>query len=175
MCHAIPPASNTLPAEFQGEPSPLAPHALEITAVGIPGHRFIPEPYRYGKPALVGGSPSLPCCCETKRQLEMGKLLKKLSRFNAMMINDFDYVKQDRDAMEVLFTLLAHRCERGGMLITSNLPFSKWEVIFKNPMTTAAAIDPLVHHSIVLELNAAGFERPLTRSPSMWRTSECSG
>ena len=68
------------------------------------------------------------------------KLLKKLSRFDALMIDDFGYVKQDRDEMEVLFTLLAHRYERGSMLITSNLPFSKWEVIFKDPMTTAAAI-----------------------------------
>jgi len=92
-----------------------------------------------------------------KRDLELDKLLKKLSRFDALMIDDFGYVKQDRDEMEVLFTLLAHRYERGSMLITSNLPFSKWEVIFKDPMTTAAAIDRLVHHSIVLELNVPSY------------------
>jgi DNA replication protein DnaC len=92
-----------------------------------------------------------------KRDLELDKLLKKLSRFDALMIDDFGYVKQDRDEMEVLFTLLAHRYERGSMLITSNLPFSKWEVIFKDPMTTAAAIDRLVHHSIVLELNVSSY------------------
>ena len=66
-------------------------------------------------------------------------------------------VKQDRDEMEVLFTLLAHRYERGSMLITSNLPFSRWEVIFKDPMTTAAAIDRLVHHSVVVELNVPSY------------------
>ena len=55
--------------------------------------------------------------------------------------------------MEVLFTLLAERYERGSVLLTSNLPFSKWEGIFKDPMTTDAAIDRLVHHSIILELN----------------------
>lgn len=92
-----------------------------------------------------------------KRDLELDKLLKKLSRFDALMIDDFGYVKQDRDEMEVLFTLLAHRYERGSMLITSNLPFSKWEVIFKDPMTTAAAIDRLVHHSVVLELNVPSY------------------
>jgi DNA replication protein DnaC len=92
-----------------------------------------------------------------KRGLELDKLLKKLSRFDALMIDDFGYVKQDRDEMEVLFTLLAHRYERGSMLITSNLPFSKWEVIFKDPMTTAAAIDRLVHHSVVLELNVPSY------------------
>jgi DNA replication protein DnaC len=92
-----------------------------------------------------------------KRELELDKLLKKLSRFEALMIDDFGYVKQDRDEMEVLFTLLAHRYERGSMLLTSNLPFSKWEGIFKDPMTTAAAIDRLVHHSVVLELNGPSY------------------
>jgi DNA replication protein DnaC len=92
-----------------------------------------------------------------KKELELDKLLKKLSRFEVIMIDDFGYVKQDREEMEVLFTLLAHRYERGSMLITSNLPFSKWEVIFKDPMTTAAAIDRLVHHSVVLELNVPSY------------------
>ena len=55
--------------------------------------------------------------------------------------------------MEVLFNLLAHRYERGSVMITSNLAFSEWDKIFKDPMTTAAAIDRVVHHSVVLELN----------------------
>jgi len=55
--------------------------------------------------------------------------------------------------MEVLFTLLAERYEHGSVLVTSNLPFSKWEQIFKDPMTTAAAIDRLVHHCVIVELN----------------------
>jgi len=59
--------------------------------------------------------------------------------------------------MEVLFTLLAERYERGSVLLTSNLPFSKWELIFKDPMTTAAAIDRLVHHSVILELNVGSY------------------
>ena len=93
----------------------------------------------------------------SKRDLELDKMLKKLSRFDTIMIDDFGYVKQDRDEMEVLFTLLAHRYERGSLLITSNLPFSKWDIIFKDPMTTAAAIDRLVHHSVVLELNVPSY------------------
>jgi DNA replication protein DnaC len=88
-----------------------------------------------------------------KRELELDKLLKKLSKFDVVMIDDFGYVKQNRDEMEVLFTLLAYRYERGSMLITSNLPFSKWDIVFKDPMTTALAIDRLVHHSVVVELN----------------------
>ena len=59
--------------------------------------------------------------------------------------------------MEVLFTLLADRYERTSIMITSNLPFSKWEQIFKDPMTTAAAIDRLVHHSVILELNLPSY------------------
>ena len=66
-------------------------------------------------------------------------------------------MQQDREEMEVLFTLLAERYERGSIILTSNLPFSKWEKIFKDPMTPAAAIDRLVHHSIILELNVASY------------------
>lgn len=92
-----------------------------------------------------------------KTELQLDKLLKKLSRYEALMIDDFGYVKQDREEMEVLFTLLAYRYERGSVLLTSNLPFSRWEIIFKDPMTTAAAIDRLVHHSVVLELNVPSY------------------
>lgn len=92
-----------------------------------------------------------------KRELELDKLLKKLSGYEVLMIDDFGYVKQDREEIEVLFTLLAYRYERSSVLLTSNLPFSKWEFIFKDPMTTAAAIDRLVHHSVVLELNVPSY------------------
>ena len=66
-------------------------------------------------------------------------------------------MQQSREEMEVLFTLLAERYERGSVLLTSNLHFSKWEDIFKDPMTTAAAIDRLVHHCIILELNIPSY------------------
>ena len=59
--------------------------------------------------------------------------------------------------MEVLFTLLAERYERRSVIITSNLVFSKWDKIFKDPMTTAAAIDRLVHHATILELTGKSF------------------
>lgn len=92
-----------------------------------------------------------------KRDLELDKLLKRLAKYEAIMIDDFGYVKQDREEMEVLFTLLAQRYEQGSVFITSNLPFSQWESIFKDPMTTAAAIDRLVHHSVILELNVSSY------------------
>lgn len=93
----------------------------------------------------------------SKRDLLLPKALKKLSSYDVLMIDDLGYVQQSREEMEVLFTLLADRYERGSVMITSNLPFSGWESIFKDPMTTAAAIDRLVHHSIILELNLASF------------------
>lgn len=98
-----------------------------------------------------------------KQELILDKILKRLGRFDVLMIDDFGYVKQNRDEMEVLFTLLAHRYERGSVLITSNLPFSKWEMIFKDPMTTAAAIDRLVHHSVILELNVPSYRAEQAR------------
>ena len=92
-----------------------------------------------------------------KRDLRLEQTLKRLGRYDALIIDDLGYVQQDRQEMEVLFTLLAHRYERGSVLITSNLPFSQWEAIFKDPMPTAAAIDRLVHHSVILELNLPSF------------------
>ena len=92
-----------------------------------------------------------------KRDLKLAQEFKKMNKFDAIVIDDIGYVQQDREEMEVLFTLLAERYERGSVMITSNLPFSKWEKIFKDPMTTAAAIDRVVHHSVILELNIPSY------------------
>jgi DNA replication protein DnaC len=92
-----------------------------------------------------------------KRDLRLAKVIKKLLRFDGLIIDDLGYVQQSREEMEVLFTLLAERYERGSVMLTSNLPFSKWEQIFKDAMTTAAAIDRLVHHSVILELNVPSY------------------
>jgi DNA replication protein DnaC len=92
-----------------------------------------------------------------KRDLKLAQELKKMNKFDAIVIDDIGYVQHDREEMEVLFTLLAERYERGSVMITSNLPFSKWEKIFKDPMTTAAAIDRVVHHSVILELNIPSY------------------
>ena len=92
-----------------------------------------------------------------KRDLKLSRVLKRMSQCEVLLIDDIGYVQQSREEMEVLFTLLAERYERGTVMLTSNLPFSKWETIFKDPMTTAAAIDRLVHHSVILELNIASY------------------
>jgi DNA replication protein DnaC len=92
-----------------------------------------------------------------KQELKLTRRLKKLSKYTAVILDDIGYVQQSREEMEVLFTLLAERYERGSVMITSNLPFSKWEAIFKDPMTTAAAIDRLIHHCVIIELNISSY------------------
>lgn len=87
-----------------------------------------------------------------KRELLLEKELMQLDRFDVVILDDIGYVQQDRDEMEVLFTFLAQRYERKSVMITSNLVFSEWGRIFKDPMTTAAAIDRLVHHATILEM-----------------------
>jgi len=92
-----------------------------------------------------------------KRDLTLKVLLKRLARWEVLVLDDLGYVQQSREEMEVLFTLLAERYERGSVLVTSNLPFSKWEQVFKDPMTAAAVIDRLVHHSVIMELNVSSY------------------
>lgn len=92
-----------------------------------------------------------------KRDLTLEKELRRLDRFDVVILDDLGYVQQDRDEMEVLFTFLGERYERRSVVITSNLVFSQWDRIFKDPMTTAAAIDRLVHHSTILELTGSSY------------------
>jgi DNA replication protein DnaC len=90
-----------------------------------------------------------------KRDLRLEQELRKLDRYDALILDDIGYVAQSREEMEVLFTLLAERYERRSVLISSNLVFSQWDQIFKDPLTTMAAVDRLVHHSIILEFDGA--------------------
>jgi DNA replication protein DnaC len=99
-----------------------------------------------------------------KRDLKLPRLLKRLSKYEAVILDDIGYVQQNRQEMEILFTFLAERYERGSVMLTSNLPFSKWESIFKDPMTTAAAIDRLVHHSVIVELNLPSYRLETSRN-----------
>jgi len=92
-----------------------------------------------------------------KKDLRLEQALKRLDRFHAVLLDDIGYVQQDRDEMEVLFTFLGERYERRSVMITSNLVFSQWDKIFKDTMTTAAAIDRVVHHSTILEMTGKSF------------------
>ena len=86
-----------------------------------------------------------------KRDLKLPQAINRLQRFDAVVIDDIGYVQQSREEMEVLFHFLAERYEKKSVVITSNLVFSQWDQIFKDPMTTMAAVDRLVHHSTIVE------------------------
>jgi DNA replication protein DnaC len=105
-----------------------------------------------------------------KRDLKLSRVLKRLSGYEVLILDDLGYVQQSREEMEVLFTLLAERYERGSVLLTSNLPFSGWEAIFKDAMTTAAAIDSLVHHCVIVELNIASYRAEQAKKAKQGRS-----
>jgi len=136
-----------------------------VLAFGKPGSGKSHLIFALGQELIQQGRRVLATTCSllvqqlliAKRDLKLARVLKRLTKYDALIIDDIGYVQQDREEMEVLFTLLAERYERGSVMITSNLPFSKWEEIFKDPMTTAAAIDRLVHHSVILELNLPSY------------------
>ena len=109
-----------------------------------------------------------------KRDLKLNAMLKRLDRFEAVIIDDISYIPQDREETDVLFVLLAERYEHRSLVITSNLPFSQWDKVFKDSVTTMAAVDRVVHHATVLELNgesyraqAAGRRNKRHGSPSL--------
>lgn len=87
-----------------------------------------------------------------RRDLCLPKVLRSLDVFDVIILDDLGYVQQTADEAEVLFTLMAERYERRSLIITSNLVFSEWGRIFKSPMMTAAAIDRLVHHAVIIEI-----------------------
>lgn len=92
-----------------------------------------------------------------KRDLELPRALRKLDRFDVLILDDLGYLKQRANEAEVLFTLIAERYERRSIIITSNMVFSQWEEIFQSPMATAAAIDRIVHHSVITEFDVPSY------------------
>ena len=127
------------------------------------GHELV----RQGHPVLFAPVASLvERLLQAKRDLSLSRELRKLDRISCLILDDIGYVQHDRAEMEVLFALLAQRYERKSVMIASNLVFSQWDRIFKDAMTTAAAIDRVVHHSIILELNVASYRAEAARKRS---------
>lgn len=141
--------------------------AVNVLAVGKPGtgkshlaaavgHELVAQ----GQPVLWTSTAQLvQRLLAAKRDLRLPQLLSQLDRFACVILDDIGYVQHDRDEMEVLFTLLAERYERRSVIITTNLVFSDWTRIFKDPMTTMAAVDRVVHHSVILDLMAVASYR----------------
>ena len=92
-----------------------------------------------------------------KRDLDLPRMLRKLDNYDLLIIDDLGYLPQGAEESEVLFTLIAERYERRSLGITSNPVFSEWEKVFANPMATAAAIDRIVHHSVILEFDLPSY------------------
>jgi len=151
-----------IPALCKGE---FVEKAINVLAFGLPGrgkthvvsaigHELIQQGYRvYFTPTFRLVQRLL----VAKRDLTLDKELRRLDRFAVVILDDIGYVQQDREEMEVLFTFLAERYERRSVMITSNLVFSQWDKIFKDSMTTACAIDRVVHHSVILEMTGLSY------------------
>jgi len=139
--------------------------AVNVLAFGLPGTGKSHAACALGQVLIEAGHAVLftptfqlvQALLVAKRELELSRALRMLDRFALVILDDIGYVQQSPEEMEVLFTLLAERYERRSTLITSNLVFSQWDRIFQNPMTTAAVIDRLVHHSVILEFDVPSY------------------
>jgi DNA replication protein DnaC len=160
--------------------------AINVVAAGQPGvgkshllaalgHELILQ----GHPVLWTSTASLvQRLLAAKRDLRLPQVLAQLDHFACLILDDIGYVQHDRDEMEVFFTLLAERYERRSVAISTNLVFSDWTRIFKDPLTTLVAIDRVVHHSVILDLMAlesyrakAATDQRKATQPTTTRTS----
>lgn len=107
-----------------------------------------------------------------KSKMSINNLIKKLDRYEVLIIDDISYIPYERAESDVLFVLLAERYEQRSIVITSNLVFSGWGQIFKDEMSTNAAIDRLVHHSTILELNSESYRIKAAKDKGQYLSSE---
>jgi len=107
-----------------------------------------------------------------KSKMSINNLIKKLDRYEVLIIDDISYIPYERAESDVLFVLLAERYEQRSIVITSNLVFSGWSQIFKDEMSTNAAIDRLVHHSTILELNSESYRIKAAKDKGQHLSSE---
>ena len=96
---------------------------------------------------------------QDNQQLCLPARLKKLDRFDLLILDDLGYVQKSEAETSVLFELIAHRYERKSLLITANQPFSQWDSIFPDSMMTVAAVDRLVHHAVIFEIKADSYRQ----------------
>ena len=94
-----------------------------------------------------------------RRDLRLPQEFAKLDRFDLLILDDLSYVRRDQAETSVLFELISERYERKSLAITANTPFSQWGDVFMEPAMTLAAVDRLVHHSTILEMNVESYRR----------------
>ena len=96
---------------------------------------------------------------QAKRDLELMKALTKLDKYRVLIIDDIGYVRKTDSETQVLFEFIAHRYESGSLIITSNQPFSHWDQIFPDTLMTVAAIDRIIHHATIIEIDAESYRK----------------
>ena len=94
-----------------------------------------------------------------RRELQLEAALAKLDKYHLLILDDLAYVTKDQAETSVLFELISARYERRSMLITANQPFGEWGKIFPDPAMTLAAVDRLVHHATIFEMNVESYRR----------------
>ena len=94
-----------------------------------------------------------------REQLRLEDALQKLDKYRVLILDDFGYVKKNDQETQVLFELIAHRYETGSLIVTSNQPFAEWDRIFPDQMMTVAAVDRLIHHADIIEINSDSYRR----------------
>ena len=107
-----------------------------------------------------------------KRDLDLPRRLRKLDSFDSLLLDALGYLPQGAEESGVLFTLIAERYKRRSLGITPNLVFSEWERIFANPMATAAAIDRVVHHFVILESDVPSYRTSAAQQRGQARGGE---
>ncbi|MGH3236308.1 MAG: IS21-like element helper ATPase IstB [Streptosporangiaceae bacterium] len=94
-----------------------------------------------------------------RRELSLEAAIAKLDKYHLLILDDLAYVTKDQAETSVLFELISARYERRSMLITANQPFGEWGKVFPDPAMTLAAVDRLVHHATIFEMNVESYRR----------------
>lgn len=117
---------------------------------------------------FLGATTAVQLLQAAKANLQLQSALLKLDKYDLLILDDISYVKKSEVETSVLFELIAHRYELKSLMITANHPFSVWEEIFTDSTMTVAAVDRLVHHAVILEIQAPSFRQQaaLQRSSS---------
>jgi DNA replication protein DnaC len=96
---------------------------------------------------------------QAKRDLDLMAAMTRLDKYQVLIVDDIGYVKKTDAETQVLFEFIAHRYESGSLIITSNQPFSQWDHIFPDTMMTVAAIDRIIHHATIIEIEGESYRK----------------
>jgi len=96
---------------------------------------------------------------QAKQELDLMSVMSKLDKYRVLIIDDIGYVKKTDSETQVLFEFIAHRYESGSLIVTSNQPFSHWDQIFPDTLMTVAAIDRIIHHATIVEIDGDSYRK----------------